>query len=107
MRMAEWFGMQVRFTTQPGKGDALAALLLEAAAGLSDVAECLLYAVSRDPDDPDVLWVSEVWTDQDAHTASLQVPGARATIERALPLLAGPPEALHLLPLGGKGLPLP
>jgi quinol monooxygenase YgiN len=105
--MAESFGMQVRFTTQPGRGDVLAALLLEVAAGLSDVAECVLYAVSRDPDDHDVLWVSEVWTDQDAHTASLQDPRARATIERALPLLAGPPEALHLLPLGGKGLPLP
>jgi hypothetical protein len=28
-------------------------------------------------------------------------------IERALPLLAGPPEALHLLPAGGKGVRLP
>jgi quinol monooxygenase YgiN len=105
--MAESFGMQVRFTTKPGLGDAFSALLLEAAAGLADISECLLYAVSRDPDDGDVLWVNEVWTDQDAHTASLQDARARATIERALPLLAGPPEAIHLLPLGGKGLPLP
>jgi quinol monooxygenase YgiN len=105
--MAGLFGIQVRFTARPGQGDAFADMLLEAAKGLADVAECLLYVVSRDADDPDVIWVAESWSDQEAHTASLQAPGAQALIERALPLLAAPPDAIRLQPLGGKGLRLP
>jgi quinol monooxygenase YgiN len=99
--------MQVRFTAQPGQGDAFAAILLEAAEGLDDIAACLLYVVSRDAEDADVVWVTESWTDQGAHTASLQDPGAQALIQRALPLLAAPPEAIQLEPVGGKGLRLP
>jgi quinol monooxygenase YgiN len=105
--MAERFGMQVRFTAAPGQGAVFAEILLEAARGLADVPECEIYLVSRDAEDPDVVWVTESWSDQEAHTASLEDPAARALIERALPLLAAPPEALHLQPVGGKGLPLP
>jgi quinol monooxygenase YgiN len=105
--MADLFGIQVRFTARPGQGDAFADLLLEAATGLDDVADCLLYVVSRDAEDPDIVWVAESWADQEAHTASLQDPAAQALIERALPLLAAPPEAIRLQPLGGKGLRLP
>jgi quinol monooxygenase YgiN len=105
--MDEPFGMQVRFTARPGEGDALAALLLEAAAGLDALDACLVYLVSRDGEAPDDVWVTEAWSDAEAHTASLEDPAARELIERALPLLASPPEALHLLPLGGKGLRLP
>jgi quinol monooxygenase YgiN len=105
--MAGLFGIQARFTARPGHGGAFAELLLEAAKGLDDVADCLLYVVSRDAEDPDIVWVAEAWADQDAHTASLQDPGAQALIEQALPLLAAPPEAIRLQPLGGKGLRLP
>jgi quinol monooxygenase YgiN len=106
-RMDDGFGMQARFTTEPGRGADLAALLLEAATGLETRDACLLYLVSRDVEEPDVVWVTEAWSDQESHAASLQDPAARELIERALPLLAGPPEARLLDHVGGKGLPLP
>jgi quinol monooxygenase YgiN len=105
--MSEQFGMQARFSALPGEGAAFAALLLEAAAALEDQDACLLYVVYRDVEEPDVVWVTEAWTDQEAHAASLQDPAALALIERALPLLAAPPDARQLDPVGGKGLPLP
>jgi quinol monooxygenase YgiN len=105
--MSEPFGMQARFTAQPGKGEAFAELLLEAAKGLEARAACLLYVVNLDVEEPDVVCVTEAWTTQAEHAASLQDPAARALIERALPLLAGPPEARQLHPVGGKGLRLP
>jgi quinol monooxygenase YgiN len=98
------FGMQVRFTAQPGQGDALAVMLLEAASGLVDLEACRLYVVSRSPDHAETVWVTEVWTDRNAHAASLEDERAQALIKRALPLLAGPPEATELRPVGGKGL---
>jgi quinol monooxygenase YgiN len=89
-----------------GQGDALAAVLLDAADALADVSECLLYVVSRSSDDEDMVWVTEAWTHQKAHDDSLNDERVKALIQRAMPLIAGPPEATELRPEGGKGLPL-
>jgi quinol monooxygenase YgiN len=102
--MTAMFGMHVRFNAQPGHGGELASLLLEAADGLRAIDECLIYVVSRSPDDADTVWVTEAWTSQDAHGASLHDEKTRALIERAMPLMAGRPEATQLRPAGGKGL---
>jgi quinol monooxygenase YgiN len=98
------FGMQVRFTAQPGQGDVLAAMLVEVADGLADLEACRLYVVSRSPEHAETVWVTEAWTDREAHAASLEDERAQALINRALPLLAGRPEATELRPVGGKGL---
>jgi quinol monooxygenase YgiN len=97
------YGLHVRFTAQPGQGDALAAILLEAAAGVQALEACRVYLVSRSVEDADTVWVTEAWTDREAHDASLEDPGARELIGRAMPLLAGRPEATELRPAGGKG----
>jgi quinol monooxygenase YgiN len=102
--MASPFGMHVRFTARPGQGDALAAMLLEAADGAGSLDACQLYIVSRVPADDETVWVTEAWTDRESHDASLQDEQAQALIKRAMPLLAGPPEAIELRPAGGKGL---
>jgi quinol monooxygenase YgiN len=99
--------MQARFSAQPGKGHEFVALLRGAALDLEDFEACLLYLVSQEVENPDVVWVTEVWVDSESHSASLENPHVRSVIEQALPLLAGPPEALHLLPVGGKGVRLP
>jgi quinol monooxygenase YgiN len=98
------FGMHGCFKAQPGQGDALAAILLEAAEALRADERCLLYVVSRDLDQPDMIWVTEAWTDREAHDASLRAPGTPETIARARPLLAGIDGRAEFEPLGGKGL---
>ena len=45
--------------------------------------------LSRELDDPAAIWVTEAWTDRDAHTASLDNPAAKDQIARAMPLIAG------------------
>jgi quinol monooxygenase YgiN len=96
--------MHGRIVAQPGKGDQLAGVLLEAAAALGSNDDCLLYVVSRSLDDPDSLWVSETWTDQAAHDASLQDEAAQALIERARPLIAAFADRAEFHPEGGKGV---
>jgi quinol monooxygenase YgiN len=96
------FGMHGCFKAQPGKGAALAGILLEAAASMRENDACLLYVVSRE--DPDTLWVTEAWTDREAHAASLDVPGAKEQIARAMPLIAGIDNRVEFEPLGGKGV---
>ena len=99
------FGMHGSFKAQPGRGDELAAILLEAAAGLRGDERCLLYVVSRDLNQPDMVWVTEAWTDREAHDASLRAPGTPELIARARPLIAEVEGRAELEPLGGKGLP--
>ena len=99
------YGMHGRIVARPGHGDELAAILLEAAAGLRANPDCLLYVVSRAADDPDSVWVAEAWTDRAAHAASLEDPGARELIARARPIIASFADRAELRPEGGKGLP--
>lgn len=102
--MNQLYGMHGRIPAQPGKGDELEAILLAAAEGLRADPQCLLYVVFRDDADPDTVCVTEAWTSQDAHAASLQQESVKAQIAQAMPLLAGRPDAAVLRPVGGKGL---
>jgi quinol monooxygenase YgiN len=104
-RVAPLYGMHGRIVAQPGRGDELAAILHEAAAGLDRNPDCLLYIVGRALDDPDSVWVTEAWTDRAAHDASLTDEGARALIDRARPIIAAFADRAEFRPEGGKGLP--
>jgi quinol monooxygenase YgiN len=97
------YGMYAKFTAKPGERDALAAILLEAAAAAEPVKECELYIVNLSDSDPEVLWVTEVWSSAEAHAASLAQEATRATIQRAMPMIAGV-EPVQITPVGGKGL---
>src|SRR4051812_48363272 len=99
------FGMHGCINAHPGQGDALAAILLEAAEAARDDDACLLYFVSRSPEDDDAIWVTEAWTDRAAHGAALEAEATKAMIARARPLIAGFSERSEFRPVGGKGLP--
>jgi quinol monooxygenase YgiN len=66
------FGLHGRITAKPGQGDALIEVLLDASRVLDADDDCLLYVVSRSPDDPDAVIVTEAWESEDAHVASLR-----------------------------------
>ncbi len=102
----ERFGLVGCFRAQPGQGASLAHLLLQAAEALDSNRACELYVVSRSSDDPDAIWVTEVWASADAHRASLEDPRTRELISQARPLIAELGDRVELSPLGGKGLPL-
>lgn len=98
-------GRYVRMVAQPGRGDALADTLLRVADGLRDAPGCELYLVNAAADEPDTVWITEVWSDEAASDAALSGELGEVGIGDVLPLLAGPPELVDLTPLGGAGLP--
>lgn len=98
------YGLFGKFTAQPGQRDELVALLLRAAELLEADPGCLHYAVGTS-DEPDAVWVSEVWTDQAAHDASLEPEEIRSLVQQARPLIAGMSDRTELVVHGGKGLP--
>ena len=100
------YGCYVKFTAQPGQRDALVEHLLSAAALVEKAPGCQLYIINISPTEPESVWVTEVWRSQQEHDASLTIPGAQAAIKQVLPLLAGSPEKIDVIPVGGKGLNL-
>jgi quinol monooxygenase YgiN len=90
---------------RPGQGSVLAATLLRVADGLRGSAGCELYVVNLTTDEPDVVWVTEIWTDEAASDRALSGELGEVGIGEVVELLAGPPELVELHPLGGPGLP--
>ncbi len=99
------FGLIGKLKTQSGQREALVGHLLNAASILRDMEGCYLYVINRATDDPDTVWVTEVWRSQADHQASLAHDGIRDIIASARPLLAEPPDGFEVAPVGGKGLP--
>jgi quinol monooxygenase YgiN len=96
------FGLIGSMTAHPGKRDALVDILLEGVAGMPG---CLSYVVANDPGDQNVIWITEVWQDREAHLASLSLPSVRDAITRGRPLIAAMRSVAETMPVGGTGLP--
>jgi mannose-6-phosphate isomerase-like protein (cupin superfamily)/quinol monooxygenase YgiN len=88
-------------TAKPGQADALAERLQGVAEGLQTVAGCELYLVNRAPEDPDAVWVTELWSSQADLDASLQ-QADKAQIQEVL-AMTDAFERIDLTPLGGVG----
>ncbi|WP_337100561.1 putative quinol monooxygenase [Paenibacillus sp. YIM B09110] len=97
------FTLLGKLTAHPGKREELVALLLEASNSLDPMEGCELYIINESVDDPDAIWVTELWRDAEAHADSLKNEEVLAVIQRARPLIAGV-EPVRLRPVGGKGL---
>ncbi|MDD9205031.1 antibiotic biosynthesis monooxygenase, partial [Georgenia sp. 10Sc9-8] len=96
------YGLFGKLSALPGKRDELVGYLLQAARLLEQNSDCVHYIVSTS-DEPEAVWVSEVWTDEAAHDASLEPADIRALIQEARPLIAGMSDRTELRVHGGKG----
>lgn len=99
--MSTKFGMQAVITAQQDKGNSLAELLLEASRILSTDDSCEMYSVQQSITEPEKIYISEIWKNEQAHKVSLANPAVREVITRAMPLIA----SMNATPtnyLGGK-----
>jgi quinol monooxygenase YgiN len=100
------YGVFGKLSAQPGRRDDLVTYLLQAAKLLERNSGCIQYLVSTS-DEPEAVWVCEVWTNAAAHDASLEPEDIQALIQKARPLIAGMSDQTQLTVQGGKGLPAP
>src|SRR4051794_28128438 len=99
-------GRYAKATAKPGRGEDLAAIMLEVAASLQEVPGCELYVINRDATDADVVWVTEIWRSQEDLDASLEAEGAQERIAQVREMVDGF-ERIDVEPLGGVGFPQP
>jgi len=95
------YGLIGKINVVSGQSDELIQILIE---GISGMPGCLSYIVAKDQQDPDAIWVTEVWEDAGRHAASLSLPSVREAIEKGKPLIVGFGERFETTPIGGQGL---
>jgi quinol monooxygenase YgiN len=98
------YGLLNKLIAKPGNRDEVIGILLESGQLLESPA-CLMYMVSESAEEPDVIWVTDLWTSKEEHAEALRNPKLRPFVERTMPLLQGMPEQIEIRPAGGLGVP--
>lgn len=84
--------LQGKLTAKEGKRDELAKILVEASKLIAKAKGSKFYIVGKSDGDKNDVFVTELWESKDDHDNSLNFPGVKELIMKAMPILAGPPE---------------
>jgi quinol monooxygenase YgiN len=89
----------VRLTCQEGMRPAMLEILNTYADGLDEEPGTEMFVVSLDPDDSSIVWLYEIFRDDDAETAHRSSTGFGRMMSTIPELLDGPPAILRMEPL--------
>ncbi|MGW5352025.1 putative quinol monooxygenase [Streptomyces sp. NPDC004031] len=89
------FSVYGRMTALPGRRDELAAVLAEGFRAGGEGSGLLAYSVNEALDDPDTLWLTQLWVDKDAHDTTTRSAAVAAVSARVPSLLAAAPEGCY------------
>lgn len=95
------YGLIGRIDAVKGSREELAGVLLE---GIQEMPGCLSYVVAEDAEDPDALWVTEVWDSEASHEEALSLPAVQEAMRKGRPLIEGFGQRHVTAPVGGRGL---
>jgi quinol monooxygenase YgiN len=93
-----------RLAAKPGRRDDVVGILLESGRAFDGNDDCLLYLVTEAADDPDVIYVVDLWTDEASHAEALQAAAIQDRVGEAMEMLEGKPEQIEVRVRGGKGV---
>ncbi|MDT0508278.1 putative quinol monooxygenase [Novosphingobium sp. MMS21-SN21R] len=96
---AQVYAIIGQMMSAPGKRDELIGYLTEGSAAMPGN---LSYEIWRDKADENAIWITEVWTDEASHKASLGLPQVQEAIRKARPIIAGFGARAEVERAGGK-----
>jgi len=96
------FGLFGKFIIKEGERDNMVNILLEASISMNNLEECEIYVVNISQDEPNSVYVYEVWRNEAAHQASLNLEATQQLIKQAKPIIVGMERISTLIPMGGK-----
>ncbi|HEY4464499.1 MAG TPA: antibiotic biosynthesis monooxygenase [Streptosporangiaceae bacterium] len=91
MAEATMFGVYGRMTTQPGRRDEVVDLIREAARAGGDASGLIAYSINALLEEPETIWVTELWTDKAAHDTTTHSEPVRKVTQQFVALLTEPP----------------
>jgi len=89
----------VRLTTKDGMRPALLDMLNTYADGLAEEPGTEVFVVSMDPDDANIVWLYEIFADEEAENAHRASAGFARLMNTMPELLEGQPAVLRTVPL--------
>ncbi|MEZ5117513.1 MAG: antibiotic biosynthesis monooxygenase family protein [Candidatus Nanopelagicales bacterium] len=92
-------GLLVRLNCKPGMRPALLDALNRYADGLEEEPGTEMYVVALDPDDADIVWLFEIFKDEQAQVDHRSAPGFARMLEEMGTLLSQGPGVLRMNPL--------
>lgn len=95
MAQTNMFGVCGRMTVQPGGRDEVFDLIREAVRAGGDASGLIAYTVMDSLEEPDTIWVTELWVDKAAHDATTRSEAVRKVTKQMLALLTEPPSGSH------------
>ncbi|ALC85099.1 antibiotic biosynthesis monooxygenase [Bacillus sp. FJAT-22090] len=98
------FSLFGKFLVQEGELNKMVDILLEAAESMKKLDECEIYLVNTSENEPNSVYVYEVWSNENAHKASLELEATQTLIKRAKPIITGVERISTLKTRGGKGI---
>ncbi|MGC0312913.1 quinol monooxygenase YgiN [Kitasatospora acidiphila] len=107
MSSGHMFSVYGRMTALPGRRDDLIALLLDGFRVGGEDSGLLAYSINTAVDEPDTVWLTQLWIDKEAHDTVTRSEPVAAVTRRVLPLLAQQPEGSygHAVHVHGRGNP--
>ncbi len=98
------FAQHTRLIAAPGRRAELVAKFLEAAEIQRANPACEIMLVSTEPDAADTVYLTEVWSSEDAWAQARDSAAIQAWAASMPALVNAPPESTRLDLAGGKGL---
>lgn len=98
----ERYSTSGKLVASPGNAPLLRQYLLEAASEMEAVANCYCYILGVNEEEIDAIYVYEVWENQEAHRASLELDVFKNLIKKAKPLIVSMSNHPDLTIIGGK-----
>lgn len=98
------FSLFNKFLVQDGKQGTMVEILLEAAESMKILDECEIYLVNISEDEPNSVYIYEVWSNEKAHQDSLTLEASQTLISKAKQIITGVERISTLQAMGGKGI---
>ncbi|MFJ4656902.1 putative quinol monooxygenase [Nocardia sp. NPDC088792] len=89
------FSVFGKMTALPGRRDELIAVLLEGLRAGGEDGGLLDFSINTAFDDPDTIWLTQLWVDKDAHDATTRSEPVVAASSEVPALLAQRPEGFY------------
>ena len=101
--MEQYYAQQVKTIAKPGKRDELIGLLRNSIEVLERTPGCIYYLVNT-TDEPDVIWIWELWTSKEAKDALATSPETTQAMRALLPLIASTTDRTVMTVVEGFGM---
>jgi predicted ester cyclase/quinol monooxygenase YgiN/uncharacterized protein YndB with AHSA1/START domain len=96
------FSLFIKFVARDGERDALVDCFMAAIASGRAIPGLEALTVHTGRDEPDTVWVNELWTSQAAFQAAQADPEVQALVQQVRALTVGAPEVTQATPVGAR-----